>query len=204
MKRWALLTILLYLICLISLGLPFLLLTIDEDEPYLHHWLAVAACFVVLQAALLLVPVSIARERPVPRRSVALSATIVALPMVVLTVGFLLSVFYALFAERDTDLPGGEWVLYAFLAVSWLVWGVVFYRFYATGTAEAFVDRTTRWLLRGSILTVVVAIPSHILARHRNECCSPGITLGAIAAGLAVALLSFGPGVFFLFAKRYA
>lgn len=59
-----------------------------------------------------------------------------------------------------------------------------------------------RWLLRGSILEVIVAIPSHVIARRRDECCAPDFTLVGIIAGLSVALLSFGPGVFFLFAER--
>jgi hypothetical protein len=40
------------------------------------------------------------------------------------------------------------------------------------------------------------------MARHRDECCAPAATFWGITCGLTVMLLSFGPGVFFLFAGR--
>ena len=50
--------------------------------------------------------------------------------------------------------------------------------------------------------TLLIAVPSHILVRQRNDCCAPFATFWAITVGFSVMLLSFGPGVFFLFAKR--
>ena len=43
-----------------------------------------------------------------------------------------------------------------------------FYRFAKTDDPNTLVKRTTRWLLRGSILELLVAVPSHIIARNRN------------------------------------
>jgi len=57
-------------------------------------------------------------------------------------------------------------------------------------------------LLRGSILELLVAVPSHIIVRQRNECCAPIVTFWGIVTGISVMLLSFGPGVLFLFAAR--
>ena len=65
-----------------------------------------------------------------------------------------------------------------------------------------FTATITNWLLKGSILEMVVAVPSHIIARQRGDCCAPGMTLIGLATGLSVALMAFGPGVFLLFAKR--
>jgi len=42
-----------------------------------------------------------------------------------------------------------------------------------------------------------------VLARHRQDCCAPLATSLGIAAGLTVMLISFGPGVLFLFADRW-
>jgi hypothetical protein len=33
--------------------------------------------------------------------------------------------------------------------------------------------RATRWLLRGSILELLVAVPSHVIVRRRDDCCAP-------------------------------
>ncbi|MDD5454234.1 MAG: hypothetical protein PHW62_01885, partial [Candidatus Ratteibacteria bacterium] len=82
------------------------------------------------------------------------------------------------------------------------LWGFIFYRSYSASDSNKFTTVVARWLLKGSILELLVAIPSHIISRHREECCAPPITFLGIITGLAVALLSFGPGVFFLFAKR--
>ncbi len=59
-----------------------------------------------------------------------------------------------------------------------------------------------KWLLRGSILELLVAVPSHIVVRQRGVCCAPAGTFWGITTGLAVMLLAFGPGVFFLYVAR--
>ncbi len=40
------------------------------------------------------------------------------------------------------------------------------------------------------------------IVRRKGECCAPGLTFFGIAAGLAIAALAFGPGLFFLFTRR--
>lgn len=63
--------------------------------------------------------------------------------------------------------------------------------------------RQSRYLFRGSILELVVAVPAHILARHRDYCCAGAQTFIGIAFGISVMLFSFGPGVLFLCAERW-
>jgi hypothetical protein len=84
----------------------------------------------------------------------------------------------------------------------WIIWGVVFYRYARADDPEVLTKRATRWLLRGSILELLVAVPSHIVVRHRNDCCAPIGTFWGIVTGISIMLLSFGPGVFFLFVER--
>jgi hypothetical protein len=62
--------------------------------------------------------------------------------------------------------------------------------------------RLTRVLLRGSILELLIAIPSHIVVRNRDVCCAPIGSFWGITTGLSVMLLCYGPGVFFLFVER--
>jgi hypothetical protein len=83
------------------------------------------------------------------------------------------------------------------------VWSIVFYW---TGRDAAPMDVVTkqcRYLLRGSILELLVAVPTHIVARMRNYCCAGFYTFLGIAFGVSVMLFSFGPAVFFLFAQRW-
>ncbi len=88
------------------------------------------------------------------------------------------------------------------VALFWLVWGLIFHHFAKSDEAETLVQRTTRWLLRGSILELLVAVPSHIVIRQREDCCAPFFSFWGIVTGISVMLMSFGPGVLFLFARR--
>ncbi len=102
--------------------------------------------------------------------------------------------------------PGTDWLmvpqLIGMVIFFWLIWGLVFHHFAMADEPETLLKRGTRWLLRGSILELLVAVPSHILVRQRDDCCAPFASFWGIVTGISVMLLSFGPGVFFLFAAR--
>lgn len=84
----------------------------------------------------------------------------------------------------------------------WVIWALIFFRYFASDEPATWLQRITRWLLRGSILELLVAVPSHIIVRRRGDCCAPMGTFWGITVGISVMLLCFGPGVFFLFAQR--
>jgi len=87
-------------------------------------------------------------------------------------------------------------------ALFWLFWGLIFYFFARKDDPQSLVKRSTRWLLRGSIAELLVAVPSHIFVRQRHDCCAPVATFWGITTGLSLLLVAFGPGVFFLFRER--
>ena len=87
-----------------------------------------------------------------------------------------------------------------FFAVAWAFWGVLFYLFLRNSSAV--VDQVVTWLLRGSILELLVAVPCHVIVRRRNECSAPVVTSFGIVTGIAIMLLSFGPSVLLLYKKR--
>jgi hypothetical protein len=66
-----------------------------------------------------------------------------------------------------------------------------------------FVSRLCKSLLKGSILELLVAVPTHIVARCRDYCCAGAMTFVGLTLGMSVMLFSFGPGIFFLFAARW-
>jgi hypothetical protein len=102
-------------------------------------------------------------------------------------------------SDYDRTVLGGA----SLVLTLWGIWALVFYRFSRNAPPEALVRRLMRWLLAGSILEFLVAVPSHIVVRGRGDCCAPVGTFWGIACGIAVMLLAFGPGVFFLFVERF-
>ncbi len=109
-------------------------------------------------------------------------------------------------AARAGWSPGNDiWylvVLLSILSLLWMIWGYIFYFLTRVDDPNSTTRRVERWLLRGSILEMLVAISCHIVVRGRGDCCAPIATFWGIATGLSIMLLSFGPGVFFLFTAR--
>lgn len=252
MKRWAALTVLLYMVVVCLLSAPLLWVALG-DWSDVHRsdkisvseaieiyrewgfwvWLGIMG---IAQAVLLLTPVGVAERRPKPRRPLfvpvltasfflgllLLGAIVAALCAAFKDEGFAVFARIAELAQADaahhpvtsriwkaaTAAMGSDTVEGLFgmalpLALCWLLWAVVFYCSARSDDSAALVKRTTRWLLRGSILELLVAVPSHIIVRHRNDCCAPMGTFLGIATGVSIMLMCFGPGVFFLFAERF-
>ena len=82
----------------------------------------------------------------------------------------------------------------------WLLWAIVFY-LYAQNVAQP-VTRAVSWLLKGSVLELLIAVPCHVIVRRRHDCSAPVVTSFGIVTGIAVMLLSFGPSVLLLYKKR--
>jgi hypothetical protein len=226
MKRWAILTVLLYALLLVLLTAPLLFLALGDwwghgdYQPQINfaetlkvyksweYWL-VLAVFLLGQALLLLVPVDVSQRRLTPRRKLLAPIIVSAFLFANVIFGALFSVACAIWGDGPfglADKYGGDavWlsILLLIIVFLWVIWGVVFYRATKSCEPQDAVARLVRWLLRGSILELLVVVPSHIIVRNRNVCCAPLGSFWGIATGLAVMLLCYGPGVFFLFVAR--
>lgn len=223
MKRWALVTVLLYLIALVGLTAPvlidcFCLGSEDGRMPVSEvcrvysqwgYWVWIGVSLLG-QVLLLLVPVVAAEGRPQRRRRlfvpVITSAFLLALVCVSAVTSIAAGIWgdhvdklFSVFGDDDNRKVTASIV---YFVVTWTVWALVFRRFLKTTDPDALIRRLMRWLLAGSILELLVAVPSHVIVRHRNDCCAPFVTFWGIATGLTVMLMAYGPGVYFLFAKR--
>jgi len=208
MKRWAWVTIILYGVIFIVVTIPVIYLAFlgtgtkislkDMAENW-NNW-AVLAIFLLCQAALLLVPVRITDKRPVTRSSIITCIVGAAFMAGLLVAGVIVSV-----GEIITKYPfhGFTWWLsLGVLVIMWIVWGTIFRKWAKALEPRALIERQSRFLYRGSILELLIAIPAHVIARNRDYCCAGVSTLAGIIFGIAVMLFSFGPGVYFLFAER--
>lgn len=203
MKRWALLTIFLYAVCITVLGALILSLNGEGSMELIKGFIQFfVPVLVIIQSALLFVPVDIANNRPVKQRNILLSAVFGAVPMGALILAYIVAVVMIIFVEDVHYKYIYNWYILFVPFVSWIIWGRLFYKYFLSSGPSSVMTKICNWLLKGSILALLVAIPSHIISRHRNECCAPPVTLLGIATGLSISLMAFGPGIFFLFVKR--
>ena len=208
MRRWAVLVVVLYFFILLALTCPLVLVAFypqvkSRDAlavPLTWGFWAWLAVMIAGQVVMLVVPVQAAEGRPVARRSLLWPVLASGLMMGGLVAGATLSIDEFLHREHagnHASLP---------LAIGLAVWALWSGVFYWTGRNRAATDvlaQQCRYLLRGSILELLIAVPTHIAARVRDYCCAGFYTFLGIAFGISVMLFSFGPGVFFLFAARW-
>jgi len=154
---------------------------------------------VVSQLLLLFLAADTSRKRLKPRAHILVACTAAAVMAAILFFAAVLDIGLAIQGEKFIPDDSG-WIIAAALAGLWLGWAVVFYLFMC-GSSE-YVNRMLSWVLKGSVLELLIAVPAHVIVRRRGDCCAPYFTGWGIAAGIAVMLLSFGPSVFFLLKKR--
>lgn len=241
MKRWAILTVLIYVAALLLLTFPVVYVAFagknfsaqqaaDAYFSWIYWiWLAVLAAG---QALLLLVPIDISERRLPSRRKLKVPVIVGAFFLGNLFLAGILSVLCVIFKDNGIAIFDIEdlimWIVNALsrnsaqplqahypssivsfmglvfpVIVCWIIWAIIFRRATRADAPDALIKRLNRWLLRGSILELLVVVPSHVIVRRRDDCCAPIGTFWGIATGISVMLLCFGPGVFFLFAERF-
>lgn len=227
MRRWALVVMLLYGLVLLVLTWPVLygsfgwtafgLFKSKSLPPAIllsgGYWIWLGV-MVLCQAALLAVPVQLVRKRPVTRRSLWSTLLASGLMLAVILGSLLLTVNVLFVGEEGEGMlqvgseaanwwwPRFLWALLAVVLLIWAGWTWIFYRVSRRAESRDLMALVARYLLTGSILELLVAVPSHILVRRRDECCADMATFWGIAMGISVMLMSFGPGVLFLYAAR--
>jgi len=214
MKRWAILVAVLYLLILAALTVPVLLLAfgseLSTESPLLQalkvyaqppYWILLLV-MVGCQLALLAVPVRVAGRRPITRGALWPTVLAAGLMMGILVMAAILSMDE--FVYQGTD--AGGWLAWSSIAsglATWGIWAIVFGRAARTEAPRDLVTRQCRLLFQGSVLELLIAVPTHIVARYRDYCCAGFMTFVGLTTGIAVMLFAFGPALYFLFAERW-
>lgn len=212
MRRWGMLVSVFYVLALFLLIIPGLAWLISGDDWHYSLWYDpdawVMVWFGILiagQALLLFLSVDTSHKRLRPRAHTAVTFGITTLLLAMLCLAGVFSLGVGIFGDDLFDLPlmGLEefWHLLAWWLALWILWSIVFFVFWRGSPAP--VARAVSWLLRGSVLELLIAVPAHVIVRHRDECSAPVVTAFGIATGIAVMLLCFGPSVAFLLRKRF-
>jgi len=207
MAKWAFITVLLYICLVVIVFVPLVCwVALAHNSDVLGFYTAwqfwlICAIITAIQALMLLFPVKTTAETPKPQRLIWVPIVTAALLFSILVLGVIWSILMAIWGDDILDYLG--WASLAFVIFCWIVWLFVFYRFYRVVEAKTLFQRITTWLIRGSIVELLVAVPSHIIVRRRGECSAPGVTYLGIAAGLVIMAVAFGPGLYFLFLQRF-
>ncbi len=217
MRKWGIVISVFYAVIVLGLLAPAGLILAGDTDPiktvfsqYLLSmyeaqlswlvWVPIAAV-VAGQAALLFLSVDTSFKKLKPRMHVAVSATVTSMLFALLTFAVVLSLDGAIrggnFGNGYLDTTAS---VIGFWIALWLLWGILFGLYFRNSSAS--ITRAISWLLRGSVLELLIAVPCHIIARRRGDCSAPIATSFGIVTGIAVMLLCFGPSVLLLYKKR--
>ena len=160
------------------------------------------------QVLLLFLSVDTSWRRLKPQRHAKVTAGLVGIMVTILMVAICLAIATALWGDdfnipilNDIDHDGLRLVVFlATIAVIWGMWGIVFYRHSKRSSDVA--DSAVSWLIKGSVLELLIAVPCHIIVRQREWCCAQYVSAYGIAAGVAIMLMAFGPSALFLYKKK--
>jgi hypothetical protein len=214
MRKWGAVVSLFYVIILVGLLVPLLTFLAGEYSlfsPAFYNelkdaceawilWLPVAV-LLSGQAILLFLTVDTSQKRLKPRASIVVSCTVASMLFALLTFAALSSLGAVVYSDKFLDRYWSTAAqVIGYWGILWVLWGILFYLYLRNSSQVT--TRVVSWLLKGSILELLIAVPCHVVVRHRHDCSAPVATSFGIVTGIAVMLLSFGPGVFLLYKKR--
>lgn len=209
MKRIAFFLILAYGLLFVALTLPLTFVMFYDLPPNAHtifygweYW-TFLALLLSCEMGLLFIPVQIERRKKISRKTILLPILLSGFLAASLFFGLVLSLYE--FFEQELALQS-QWIAGTALVLAVLVWGgwtIVFAKISGQNdTKNAFLKQCNT-LIKVSFISLLIAVPTHIIARHRDYCCAGLFTFIGITFGLSVMLLSFGPGIYFLYAQRW-
>lgn len=208
MKKWGLVVTLFYGLLVLGLFVPVIMVLASGSAPAAYdlkaayaNWLPWACAGIVMlgEGLLLWLSVDTAQKKLKPRTRILVSALTTGMFLAIVTGVSVFALGVAVQGETFLDSGSGIMALSAFL-IPWLVWGLLFYRLSHNSSDP--VTRALAWLFRGSILELLIAVPTHVIVRRRHDCCAPAVTSFGITSGIVIMLISFGPSVLLLYKKR--
>ena len=157
------------------------------------------------QVLLLFLSVDTSWRRMKPQRHAKVTAGLVGIMVTILGVAIMFSIATGLRGDNFQipilqQIDEGWLQLVVFLATIAVIWGIVFYSYSKRSSDVA--DSAVSWLIKGSVLELLVAVPCHIIVRQREWCCAQYVSAYGIAAGIAIMLMAFGPSAMFLYKRK--
>ena len=136
---------------------------------------------------------------PIRPRRLLIPVIVASLAMTVLVVGLICALI------ELADVDGNDWFTYVFwgvIGLSWIGWSIVFFIWQRRKERYKVIRNLISTLLAGSLIELMVSIPSHIIVSRRPGCLVGIGTAIGIICGVGVMLWAFGPGIILLFLKE--
>lgn len=214
MRKWGILISVFYALILLALIVPGAVFLLGGDfskwsrliggvEGIYAEWMfwIPAGAVLASQALLLFLSVDTSQKRLKPRANILVSCAVAGILTALLTSAVIWSSGFAIGGEDFwKQLFDKEVNILLFWGALWVLWGIVFYLYFRNSSDV--VTRLISWLLKGSVLELLIVVPCHVIVRRRHDCSAPMATSFGIATGVAIMLLSFGPSVLFLYKRR--
>jgi hypothetical protein len=217
MKRWGVLITGFYLAVTLLLFAPGFIALVSKWHSVGHvlrealqvyqEWLVWlwAGIFVSGQALLLFLSVDTSWRRTRPRQHIAATTALASFLAALLMASALFALEVSIYGDDAPPLFKNKegWFVVTMVAIwigAWILWGALFYKYYRNSSDA--VSAAVSWLLKGSVLELLIAVPAHVIVRQRGDCSAPVVTGFGIVSGIAIMLLCFGPGVLALYKKK--
>jgi len=214
MRKWGIVITVFYALIVLGLVVPGAVFLLGGDfskwsglvrgvKDAYKEWMfwIPAGAVLASQALLLFLSVDTSQKRLKPRAHILVSCSVAAILTALLTSAVIWSLGFAIRGDKFwQSFFEKEMNLVLFWGALWLLWGILFYFYFRNSTAV--VTRLISWLLKGSVLELLIVVPCHVIVRRRHDCSAPLATSFGIATGIAIMLLSFGPSVLLLYKKR--
>jgi hypothetical protein len=159
-------------------------------------WLGLAVFLVGSQLVFILVPGSTDCLMPVRQRRLVVPMLIGSLMMALLVGGLVISVGELAMLSSADDWPVMFWMV---TAAMWVFWSCLFWILVRGRRRFSALGCMVTCILAGSLLQLLVTIPSHIIVSRRPGCMVGMFTAVGLFAGLFVMTWAFGPGIALLF-----
>ncbi len=214
MRKWGIVISMFYAVIVVGLLVPAGIRLAGVKDPlgtllskdmieFFGEWLAWVPVIALVagQAILLFLSVDTSFKKLKPRAHVAVSVIITSMLFALLAFAGLCAAGAAAVGDKFLDQYWqGAAQMFGIWAAIWVLWGIVFYLYFRNSTQVT--TRAVSWLLKGSVLELLIAVPAHVWVRRRGDCSAPLATSFGIVTGVAVMLLAFGPSVLLLYKKR--
>jgi hypothetical protein len=214
MRKWGIVISLLYAVIVFGFLVPGGMILAGDKSPLplvfsrdtfavYGEWLSWVPIAAVLsgEAILLFLSVDTSFKKLKPRAHIAVSVIVTSMLFALLAFGGLSAVGAAAYGDKFIDrywLSAAQ--MFGVWAALWVLWGIAFYLYFRN--SAQMITRAVSWLLKGSVLELLIAVPCHVWVRRRGDCSAPIATSFGIVIGIALMLLAFGPSVLLLYKKR--